>query len=96
MESDHYSALGFLDIPDDIIVEIFEYLSISKLVKISSTNKRLNTIFKTHEWTHCIVKVNKTAHISYLVRNYQFKKYDFSNSEIKLLQFYYSKRTFNY
>ncbi len=69
-------------IPNEIFIEIFKNFSFEELIKTELISKTIQERIRTIQWNHMIVKTKKMDKIEYLVKNYQFRKYDFSESRI--------------
>ncbi len=67
-------------IPNEIFIEIFENFSFVELIKTELISKTIHEKIRTIRWNHLIVKTKKMDKIEFLVKNYQFRKYDLSNS----------------
>ncbi len=68
--------------PQEMIINIFENLSLSDLIKTESVCKKFRDLIRSTKWSNVIVKLKCIVKILYVVDNYQFLNYDFSRSEI--------------
>ena len=72
----------FQQIPKVLKIEIFKYLPLSELINVSHVNKYLCALIRGHNWDHLIVRLKDTDKIQSVVKNFNFLKYDFSESNI--------------
>ena len=72
----------FQQIPKVLKIEIFKYLSLSQLINVSEVNKYVCALIRGHKWDHLIVSLSDTDKIKSVVKNFNFLKYDFSESNI--------------
>ena len=69
-------------IPKVLKIEILKYLPLSELINVSQVNKYLCALIREHKWGHLIVRLKDTDNIESVVKNFNFIKYDFSESNI--------------
>ncbi len=69
-------------IPGEIFIEIFKNFSFNELIKSELISKTIQERIRTNGWNHMLVKTKKMDKIEYLAKNYQFRKYDLSESLI--------------
>ena len=72
----------FQQIPKVLKIEIFKYLSLSQLINVRLVNKYLSNLIKGYKWDHLIVRLRATYKIKSVVENFNFLKYNFSDSNI--------------
>jgi hypothetical protein len=79
-KSDQYD---FFDVfPTEVIIEIFKNFPLTELLKMELLNKFFNELIRSFRWNHFTVKLNNIKFIEYVIKNYKFANYDFSNSLI--------------
>ena len=60
--------INFINIfPKEIIIEIFEYLSLYNLITLANVNKYLNDFIKNNKWNHLMVRLKKVSIMKYLI-----------------------------
>ena len=72
----------FQQIPKVLRIEILKYLPLSELINVSLVNKYLCALIRGHKWDHLIVRLKDTDKIQSVVKNFNFLKYNFSESNI--------------
>ena len=69
-------------IPKVLKIEILKYLPLAQLINVRLVNKYLSDLIKGCKWDHLIVSLIHTDKIKSVVENFNFLKYDFSESNI--------------
>ena len=69
-------------IPKVLKIEILKYLPFAQLINVRLVNKYLAALIKMCKWDHLIVSLRDTDNIESIVKNFNFLKYDFSESNI--------------
>ena len=72
----------FQQIPKVLKIEIFKYLPLSELINVTEVNKYLCALIRGYKWDHSIVRLENTDKIQSVVKNFNFLKYNFSDSNI--------------
>ena len=54
--------MSFINLPYELIVNIFKYLSLPDLIKMEKINKKIKKIIVTNHWSH-IVKMGKNMNL---------------------------------
>lgn len=71
-----------LDIlPDEIIVEIFGYITLVELVRIELVCQKFKHISREIHWPH-LIKLRHNENIAHVARTYCFSEYDLSYSDV--------------
>lgn len=68
--------------PTEILVEIFQYLSLAELIRMELVCAEFRTIVQTMPWNRHIIRLTRADMIQYVTRNYRFLRYEFSGQEI--------------
>ena len=89
-------------IPQEIIIEILEYLPLQELLKMEQINKQFRKIIRENKWKNLIVYINKNMDdvklLKKFITNHNFINYDFKDCEIitdKILKFLKKCHTLN-
>ena len=69
-------------IPKVLKIEILKYLPLAQLINVRLVNKYLSDLIRGHKWDHLIVRLTYRNDIESVVKNFNFLKYDFSESNI--------------
>ncbi len=69
-------------LPREMIITIFENLSLQDLVKTELVCKKFKDFVRSTKWSNVMVKLTCIAKILHVADTYQFLNYDFSESEI--------------
>ena len=72
----------FQQIPKVLKIEILKYLPLAQLLKVTEVNKYLCHLIRSTKWDHLIVKLSEICKIKSVIKNFNFLKYDFSESNI--------------
>ena len=90
-------------LPQEIIIEILEYLPFQELLKLELINKQFKKIIRENEWKKLMVSFNEnmidTKLLEKFITNHNFINYDFKGCEIiiidKILKFLKNCHTLN-
>ena len=69
-------------IPKVLKIEILKYLPLEQLINVRLVDKYLADLIKGCKWDHLIVSLIDTDNIESVVKNFNFLKYNFSESNI--------------
>ena len=72
----------FRILPQELFIEILKGLLLHELVDMTELDTNFNILIKRIEWDHIIVKLFALSDIRYVIKNFKFKKYDFTYSNI--------------
>src|ERR1700722_2207010 len=73
---------GSNELPSEIVLIIFNFLSIQDLIKIELICHKFNKIVKNNNWENITIKSKDIENIKHIITNYNFVNYDFSESNI--------------
>ena len=69
---------GSNELPSEIVLIIFNFLSIQDLIKIELICHKFNKIVKNNNWENITIKLKDIQNIKHIITNYNFVNYDFS------------------
>ena len=72
---------GSNELPLEIVLIIFNLLSIQDLIKIELICHKFNKIVKNNNWENITIKSKDIENIKYIITNYNFVNYDFINHD---------------
>lgn len=66
------------EIPNDILVLIFDYLPFQQLIRLEILSKRIQQLIRSTLWEKIIVAPKTLNGFYHIIHNYSFRKYDLS------------------
>ena len=77
------------NLPKEILILIFEYLSIKQLIKMELVNKKFKKIIRENKWTNLknIAQNPKPKNLEKFIINHNFANYKSSEISDNLLKF---------
>src|ERR1700733_2589640 len=65
-----------------IIMDILLYLPLKKLIEMEQLSTLYRDIIRKNNLSHLIITLRRVKNIKYVIKHYNFIKYDFNNSNI--------------
>ena len=76
--SKYYS---FEVLPVEILFEFLKYLTLKELINLEKLNWDFLNLIRKTRWNHLIVRIRNIDTINFVINNYNFTKYNFSDFE---------------